>query len=167
MMPRVVPILAHEVLAGFRSQNVWFRRNWLVKGATSEYGGDTGAPTLWQELHAVLRLGGRWQDDGVFVAPYVCTDFGDEPDVAAVLGANVRVRADATAESLVIATLTYGKVRFSNYDYFVQRPWTRVELSDGRTGYINGRYLRAPSDFCAYFARRNGKWRMTIFVQPD
>jgi hypothetical protein len=29
------------------------------------------------------------------------------------------------------------------YNYFVQRPWTRVRLSDGRAGSINRRYLRA------------------------
>jgi hypothetical protein len=69
--------------------------------------------------------------------------------------------------SPIIATLTYGTVRLIDYDYLVQRPWTRVKLSDGRTGYVNGQYLRASSDFCAYFARRNGTWRMTVFIQPD
>jgi hypothetical protein len=146
-----------------------FKREWGLDKSRSGRNPtfDRGAPTLWQELRTVLRLGGRWQDDGVFVAPYVCTDFGDEPKTAAVIGANVRVRADATAGSPVIVTLRYGTVRFIDYDYYVQRPWTRVELSDGRIGYVNGEYLRASSDFCAYFARRNGKWRMTVFIQPD
>jgi hypothetical protein len=146
-----------------------FKREWGLDKSRSGRNPsfDDDAPTLWQELRAVLRLGGRWEDDGVFVAPYVCTDFSDEPEIAAVMGANVRVRAEAAAGSPIIATVTYGTVRFIDYDYFVQRPWTRVTLNDGRTGYINGQYLRASSDFCAYFARHDGKWRMTIFVQPD
>lgn len=146
-----------------------FKRQWtLDRSRSGRYAFDPDGLTLWQELAAALRLGGRWQE-GSFVAPYVSTDFPGDALDAAVTAANVRVHASPAGGSAVLTRLTYGIIRLGGNNAYVQRPWALVELADGRSGYVDARYLRAPLDYRACFAQNGSddEWRLTAFIAGD
>jgi hypothetical protein len=42
-----------------------------------------------------------------------------------------------------------------------------VTLADGRSGYIHSRFVRSPVDYRAYFARKDGRWRMVMLLAGD
>ena len=45
--------------------------------------------------------------------------------------------------------------------------WTVVRLADGSLAYVQSDSVRSPIDHRAIFSRRNGRWRMTIFIAGD
>src|SRR4028118_1504503 len=79
-----------------------FQRLWKLKEGDSR---------LWEELGLVLALGGTFQNADNFVAPYVFSRWPDQVDSfenVAVLGRNVRVRAEPRAGSPVLTALRLG-----------------------------------------------------------
>jgi len=143
-----------------------FKKAWDLQG---------GGSRLWAELGLVLALGGFFQSKDVFAAPYVFSRWPEAIDSfqhVAVLGTDVRVRAEPRLESRVLASLTFDVVRLSNSGRTRLTPeqaseWTAVELKGGRTGYIASRYVRSPIAHRAIFNRKDGRWRMTAFVAGD
>ena len=142
-----------------------FRETWKLQ--------DGDRSPLWAELGLVLALGGQFQGANLFAAPYVFTsDKADAYEEGAVLGANVRVRAEPRLGSQVLATLSFDIVRFSNAGRSKltaeqAKEWTAVELQGKRTGYIASQYVRSPVDYRALFNKIGGRWRMTAFVAGD
>jgi hypothetical protein len=142
-----------------------FRNAWKLQ--------DGDKSPLWAELGLVLALGGAFQGDNLFAAPYVFTSNKvDAYEQAVVLGTNVRVRAEPRVGSPVLATLSFDIVRLSQAARSRLTPeqaeeWTAVELQGGRTGYIASRYVRSPIDYRALFNKIDGRWRMTAFVAGD
>jgi hypothetical protein len=45
--------------------------------------------------------------------------------------------------------------------------WRRVQLGEGRTGYIASRYVRSPTDHRAIFEFENGRWWLMAYVAGD
>jgi hypothetical protein len=144
-----------------------FRNAWKLQ--------DGAKSALWAELGLVLALGGGFRSDAAFAAPYVFSRWPEAIDAfehVAVLGTNVRVRAEPRLESPVLAALSFEIVRLSNAGRSRLTPeqaeeWTAVELRGGRTGYIASRYVRSSIDYRALFNKVNGRWRMTAFVAGD
>jgi hypothetical protein len=135
-----------------------FRRQWRLGESDSE---------IWSELDEVLRLGAASEGEGAFSAPYVYSRWPSELEpfeYVAVVGAGVRLRRRPSVRAPVIASVSYAIVNvLGNLD----DPWTEVRLADGRSGFMASRYLRSPIDYRAWFARKNGQWRMTIFLAGD
>lgn len=144
-----------------------FRNAWKLQ--------DGDKSPLWAELGLVLALGGGFHDDNTFMAPYSYSRFPDQLDAfqhAAVLGTDVRVRAEPNVGSPVLAALSFDIVRLSQAGRDRMTPeqaqeWTAVELQGGRTGFIASRYVRSPIALRAIFNKKDGRWRMTAFVAGD
>jgi hypothetical protein len=143
-----------------------FQRLWKLKEGDSR---------LWEELGLVLALGGSFQNADNFVAPYVFSRWPENVDSfenVAVLGRNVRVRAEPRAGSPVLTALSFDLVRVSvpgreKMTAEQARDWTAVKLRDGRTGYVSSRYVRSPVAHRAFLTRTNGSWKLTFFVAGD
>jgi hypothetical protein len=144
-----------------------FRKAWKLQN------GDKSP--LWSELGLALALGGGFQGASGFAAPYVFSRWPEANDAfehVAVLGTDVRVRAEPRVEGRILATLSFDIVRLSSTGRSRLTPaqakeWTAVELRGGRTGYISSRFARSSVGYRALFNKVNGRWRMTAFVAGD
>ena len=144
-----------------------FREKWKLQ--------DGAESPLWAELGFVLALGGGFRSEGAFAAPYVFSRWPEARDAfehVAVLGTDVRVRAEPRLDSRILASLSFDLVRLSQTGRSRLTPaqlkeWTAVELQGGRTGYIASRYVRSSVGYRALFNKVNGRWRMTAFVAGD
>jgi hypothetical protein len=157
----------------------------IAPGILNSFGGDGGREEfrqtwglhqpnrsqLWAALGFVLALGGRFQGDTAFYAPYT---FGGTPgdgfETLAVLGRNVLVRAKPTATSAVIDTLSFEAVtrwREGHPGPAGAAGWEPVRTSRARTGWVLGHYLRSPIAYRAGFVRRHGQWWLRALVAGD
>lgn len=125
----------------------------------------------WAVLGLVLALGGRFHGDTAFYAPYT---FGGTPgdgfETLAVLGRHVRVRAEPSASSMPIDTLTFEAVTRwrEGYEGSAAVPgWEPIRSHKGRTGWVLARYLRSPIDYRAGFVLREGHWWLRALVAGD
>jgi hypothetical protein len=124
---------------------------------------------LWDELRVVLARGGRFSTPTSFAAPYVYSNWPDRFDsfeCAAIIGENVRLRSAPRLNASVIASVSHSIVRVTEPATGGEL-WSRVELGDGRSGYIWHAYVRSPVDYRALFNLIDGRWRMTAFVAGD
>ncbi len=99
----------------------------------------------WEELRAVLALGGGFSSSTAFAAPYVYSRWPeslDSFDCAAVIGRNVRLRTAARLDAPILTTVSYSIVR--RLESNVDKQWSSVRLGDGRSGYIWHAYVRSP-----------------------
>jgi hypothetical protein len=144
-----------------------FKNEWKLQ--------EGGNSPLWDELGLVLALGGSFRDANNFVAPYVFSRWPENLDSfehVAVLGSNVRVRAEPRPDGRVLAALSFDIVPLSSTGRSrltpeQMREWTAVKLRDGRTGYIASRYVRSSVGYRAFLTRQDGRWRLTLFVAGD
>lgn len=157
----VVSILAEDVHLGFGGDHgiASFREMWKP--------GDPDSP-FWAELGEVLRLGGAFQDDSTFVAPYVSARWPGEFDAfdyVALVGARVRVRAAPRPDAPVLAVLSHQILPTSS----ARAPdgWTGVRLADGGSGYVAERFVRSSIGYRAFFVRRDGRWVVEAFLAGD
>ena len=126
------------------------------------------SPELWEELGVVLARGGRFTSPTSYAAPYVYSNWPEHFDsfeCAAVTGTKVRLRSASALDAPIIASASYSVVRL------IEPPkgevWSRVQLGDGRAGYMWHAYVRSPVDYRALFNLIDGGWRMTAFVAGD
>ena len=160
--------MAPEIRNSFGDDNgvPAFRTRWRLQDPGSE---------LWPELVAVLALGGTFENDSTFVAPYVFSRFPDSLDAfehVAVIGENVRVRTEPALTARVLVRVSFEVVRRARKPPRAPTPseaalWEPIELADGRVGYVAREFLRSPVGYRAAFVRRGGRWLMTLFVAGD
>lgn len=152
------------------------------KDIKNSFGGDDGADEfkkawnldkpdskLWETLATVLALGGIFEPDGSFTAPYVFTNWPDELDAfehMAVTGSGVRVRSEPNPSAPTLATLSFTLVECLP-DNDPDKPWVSIRLAGGKTGYIDHRYVRSSIDYRASFSKIDGRWQMTFFLAGD
>lgn len=164
----VLAVLAHDVLPGFGGDRgvEGFRRAWLTGGWPPGEG-------LWPVLAEVLRGGGTFTDDSTFVAPYTFAAFPDALDAfrhRVVTGAGVRVRAEPGLGGEVLTHLSHAVVPMPEREETAEASgleWMRIELRDGRRGWMAREYLKSPLDYRAVFVRRGGRWLLRSLVAGD
>jgi len=125
---------------------------------------------FWGEFATILRLGGRFRQENAFDAPHTFSTWPSELDsfeCLAVIGTRVRVRAAPGLNARILTALDFAIVRALPSDGGVTAGWTRVQLADGRTGYIASRYVRSPIDHRALFEFQDGRWWLMAYVAGD
>ncbi len=135
-----------------------FERVWQLDAQDSRF---------WTEFGTVLRLGGAFQGEDGFLAPYTTATWPNNLDGfqhVAVIGTNVNVRSEPSLTAPVVSRMSYQTVRMVMG--WPPGEWLHVRLADG-TGYINVSYVRSPIGYRAFFERTDGRWVMTIFIAGD
>ena len=136
-----------------------FRERWRPEAPDSP---------VWTTLAEVLSLGGLFDAEGRFVAPYVFSAWPADVDAfehVAVLGRGVRVRAAPHAGAEPLALLDFAIVRLQPDQ--PDAGWSAVRLADGRRGFVHRRLVRSPVDYRAAFEKSHGGWKMTLFLAGD
>lgn len=122
---------------------------------------------LWATLGFVLALGGQFDTDTSFYAPYSFRGSAvDGFEGLIVLARNVMVRAQPNGNSAVRDTVSFEAVT----KWREQSPtdgWEPVRTGGGQTGWVRDDYLRSPIDYRAGFVRRQGRWWMRALVAGD
>lgn len=132
---------------------------------------------IWVELGAVLALGGRFMGDSLFYAPYTFNTFapGELPPGYASYEALIAIddavpvlaAPEPGADTLMV--LSFQLVRHEWRSTVAEPPagWTAIRLADDALGFVRTRSVRSPLDYRAVFQRREGFWRMTVFIAGD
>jgi hypothetical protein len=124
---------------------------------------------FWRELGTILRLGGRFRMENAFDAPYTFAAWPQDLDAfecLAVVGTRVRVRSAPKLQARILTALDFAIVRALPPDG--ESPaWKRIQLADGRTGYVASQYIRSPIDHRALFEFEQGRWRLVAYVAGD
>ncbi len=124
---------------------------------------------FWEEFALILRLGGRFRRNDAFDAPYTFSAWPDNLDsfeCLAIIGSRVRVRAAPGLNARILTALDFAVVRALPAGS--ETPgWRRIQLADGRTGYIASRYVRSPIDHRALFEFQDGRWSLMAYVAGD
>ena len=138
-------------------------REWLVED-------DLGLGiSYWEELERAIGLGGVFEGPGSFCTPYVfCLDIPDcdscDPyETLIAVSDRAPVYGSPGRTSEVVATLSYSVVRTLDHGH----PWQRIALPGGGTGYVTAPEFRSPIDYRARFEKRDGRWRMIVFIAGD
>lgn len=137
-----------------------FKRMWDIDSAGSKF---------WETMATVLALGGTFDAQGAFVAPYIFSRWPDDVDPifhVAVIGSQVRVRSAARADAPAIAALSFAIVELASGNQ-PDPEWTPVKLPGDRTGYLATRFVRNALDYRAIFEKKDGRWLLTTFVAGD
>jgi hypothetical protein len=115
----------------------------------------------WKQLATVLALGGWFEDDGSFIAPYTsaCSDGGE----VVITGSNVRIRSKPSSTATTLSSVSF-VVLVAQY---VDEEWYEVELEGKAKGFVAAAYARDPIDYRASFKRVRGQWKMTVFIAGD
>jgi hypothetical protein len=125
---------------------------------------DPDTSGLWVTLAKALASGCA-RDEQTMSAPYIFRRFPDELDaygsgVAGPAARLYRARSNEGESALIPWEILEEATTDSG-------GWLRVRLSDGRTGYIEEDHVLSPIDYRAIFEKRDGQWRMTMFIAGD
>ena len=131
------------------------------------------APALrernWAEFETVLRMGGVFDGDGRFIAPYtfaVTPPEGMDPfEVLFVTGSGVALRDRPIRFGAALGWLDHDILR--QLDWVAGTPYVQVETASGTKGFVHRDYLRALLDYRAIFERREGAWKLVAFIAGD
>jgi hypothetical protein len=154
----------------------------LAKDVKLSFGGDDGieafAPLwnpeatdsrLWDTLARVLALGGSFDAQGRFAAPYTYSRWPAGIDVfshVAAVGSGVRVRSAAEEAATIIGQLDFDIVPLA--DQSGERTgWTAIKLPSGQIGHVHDQWVRSPIDFRVGFSKKAGRWQIDYFVAGD
>ena len=136
-----------------------FRETWALESPEKS--------RLWGTLGFVLALGGRFQEDSIFYAPYLMGGVsGDGFETLVVLGSNVTVHARPGSTFGVIDTLSFEQVTKWR-EKSDTAGWEPVRTAQGKTGWVLQRHLRSPIAHRAGFVRRDGRWWLRALVAGD
>jgi hypothetical protein len=142
-----------------------FKQGWKLERPDSKF---------WKTMTGVLALGGSFNGDDSFAAPYTFSKFPEDFDAfeyGVIVGENVRVRKEPKLDSQVIATLSFDIVKVTDWmpklSSGSKQEWISVSLANDVKGYIAKEYIRSPIDYRAIFEKKDGKWQLTAFVSGD
>ena len=150
----------------------------ITANAVFSFGGHEGVegarelasrPEFWKELQRVLATASGSDGENAYVAPY-WHRLPDYPDFDPyesffVNGADVPLRAAPDHESEIVARLSHQVVRWP--PPYEESDFARVELADGREGYVERDEMLSIVDYRAGFVRQDGVWRLRYFLAGD
>ena len=124
----------------------------------------------WAALEDVLRMGGRFEDDGsAFSAPYTDTvrppDDMDPYATYFVIGQRVALRDRPIRWGKLIDRLDHDIVTV--LEGGEGTAFRKVRLADGREGFVHGDYLRSQVGYRASFRKDGGVWKLERFIAGD
>ena len=132
---------------------------------------------IWKELRKVLVLGGRFDEEGAFIAPYVFTDFPDGEEFDSytdyiVIDKNVKIYEkpyfESNFKSKIAGEVSYEVIKtIATYERELPDSWEEVMTAKGIKGFIERKNIRNATDYRAFFKKINGNWKMTIFIAGD
>jgi hypothetical protein len=131
---------------------------------------------IWRALDEVIKLGGVFEKDGSFTAPYTFAKFPDDMDgftSLVCISENVPLYKNPSADDNPAATLHYdivlpvGDAREGSKKSGENSQWRKVKTLSGIEGYVMKKYLRSPIDYRATFHKKSGVWKMTNFIAGD
>ena len=126
---------------------------------------------LWRELGATLALGGTFDAQGSFVAPYVYSKWPEAIDAfenVAITGSGVRVRAQPSLDGKVVGRLSYAIVPIAKGK--LRSEDRGVDPGRVRSGPLRVRrrpVARSPVGYRAFFTHRAAGWRLVMFLAGD
>lgn len=145
-----------------------FKKAWKINSPTSEF---------WGEFLPVITGGGSFIKDGsnkLFFAPYTFNSFPENLDAfshSVILGNKVSLRSKADTNAPVVVNLSYNIVEIlesiKDRNNSEKVSWYEVKTLGGKRGFVKAEFVRSPIDYRAGFEKKNGKWKMTIFVAGD
>ena len=159
----LLALLAPDVLVNFggESGRDAFAREWDLKAGVPD--------ELWKQLGAILALGCA-RSDAAMVMPSLAVQFDSDADEDAfdkliVISSSAELRVAPDSASARIASLSWDVVTALERRH--QDDWVKVQLADGRKGWVAGSQLRSPLDYRAIIEKRGGRWMITAFVAGD
>ena len=159
----LLALLAPDVLVNFggESGRDAFAREWDLKAGVPE--------ELWKQLAGILALGCA-KSTGVLVIPSMASQFDSDADEGAldklvVISSSAELRAAPDSASARVASLSWDVVTALERRH--QDDWVKVQLADGRKGWVAGSQMRSPLDYRAIIEKRDGRWMITAFVAGD
>lgn len=140
-----------------------FRRMWFGPDAHGD---------LWQELGGVLAHGGTFMNDSTFIAPYIYSAWPDAFfafDHVAVPAADIPLRAAPLQDAAVLATVSHAILALHPNQALANAldGWTVVDRGADTPAFVETRFVRSPVGYRAFFQRRAGTWRMSLFLAGD
>jgi len=145
-----------------------FKKAWKIDRPNSEF---------WIEFLRVINGGGSFIKDGsnkLFFAPYTFNSFPENIDAfshSVIFGKNVSLRSKAERNSPIVANLSYNIVEIiesvKDIKDLGKTSWFEIKTLGGKKGFVKAEFVRSPIDYRAGFEKKNGKWKMTIFVAGD
>lgn len=162
-------ILAPDMRSSFGADDGidGFRRMWNIEHPDTRF---------WGELARVLRMGGAFATDSLFMAPYVYALWPDTLDAfefVAVTSPRAAVRSAPASSADTIGAASYGILPLEKWRGMPESPvepdtsWAGVVLPDGRSGWLRSEDVHSPVGWRAIFARHDGRWHLTAFVAGD
>jgi hypothetical protein len=156
----------------------------MVSPAISwSFGGETGkdafakswkletgkASPIWGEIDQIIRLGCFSQGtDNPTMPHYFGQDVGTNGangGSALVLGPAVNVRAGPSTATVSTRKINWEVV--TTLERSSDELWTKVQGTDGKTGYIRNDYLRDYLDYRIGFERKDKGWVISFFIAGD
>lgn len=129
---------------------------------------DPNSP-IWPELEFILTHGGTFNKlskQPQFWAPYVYSAWPESHDAfaeVAIVGENIPLRADKSADAKAIAMLSNDIVKRDKDD----GPWTLITTADGKSGWVESQHVRSPIGYRAGFTKNGETWQMDALVAGD
>ncbi len=141
-------------------------------GLVSYWDLDEGSEGFYKMMNTTLKYGIVDTSGGQgnqYTGPYYFVDWPEEFDAFeyyAVIGANVNVRSKPSTDGEVVRQVTYEVVRVADNDDDSDG-WYKVELPEGREGYIYATYVKSPIHYRASFTKVDDTWLLDFFVKGD
>ena len=159
----LLALLAPNVLVNFggESGRDAFAREWDLKAGVPD--------ELWKQLGAILALGCA-KSDAAMVIPSLAVQFDSDADEDAfdkliVISSAAELRVAPDPASARVASLSWDVVTALERRH--QDDWVKVQLANGRKGWVAASMLRSPLDYRAIIEKRSGRWMITAFVAGD
>jgi hypothetical protein len=168
-----------ELIANIKERNIDFLNKYFDEKGTWDFGGTTKEQLLeswdeenWLELQKAVLLGGAFYDEEKtqFFSPYTFKLFPEEFDAfefEAAIKDQVEVYIHKDVDSKLIGMLNYTIVKRRYEDDNYDPNWKKIEMSDGRVGYVIGDNIRSPIDYRVGFEKVNNDWKITFFLAGD
>ncbi len=121
---------------------------------------------LWEQLDQLMILGCDGdRQKGITMPWYYAQDVpGDPMRMMIVTGESVPVLAQPKADAEIVERLSWEAVPLSRDDQPGQ-DFRKIDLGDGKSGFVTADRLRSVLDYRLQAISRNGKWSITSIVR--